>query len=121
MASNSVENAQNTEPKDATENPRAKGADSAAERGLDKTLADSFPTSDPPSSIPNPGEHHAPHSHASQLAGLAPGTWAALSLEDDSVIATGKTRDEAEHSAMQKGQRNFELICVAQSGPSQAA
>jgi hypothetical protein len=24
------------------------------ERGLDKTLADSFPASDPPSSIPNP-------------------------------------------------------------------
>ena len=26
------------------------------EKMLDKTLADSFPTSDPPSSIPNPGE-----------------------------------------------------------------
>jgi hypothetical protein len=29
------------------------------ERALDKTLADSFPTSDPPSSIPNPGEEDA--------------------------------------------------------------
>ena len=26
------------------------------ERAMDKTLADSFPTSDPPSSIPDPGE-----------------------------------------------------------------
>ncbi len=26
------------------------------EKNLDKTIADSFPTSDPPSSIPNPGE-----------------------------------------------------------------
>ena len=26
------------------------------EKAMDKTLADSFPTSDPPSSIPNPGE-----------------------------------------------------------------
>ena len=26
------------------------------ERALDKTIADSFPTSDPPSTIPDPGE-----------------------------------------------------------------
>lgn len=26
------------------------------EKALDKTLADSFPASDPPSSLPNPGE-----------------------------------------------------------------
>lgn len=29
---------------------------SIRERNLDKTLADSFPTSDPPSSIPDPAE-----------------------------------------------------------------
>lgn len=29
------------------------------EKNLDKTLADSFPTSDPPSSIPDPGEEEA--------------------------------------------------------------
>jgi hypothetical protein len=28
--------------------------EAAREKALDKTLADSFPTSDPPSSIPNP-------------------------------------------------------------------
>ncbi len=31
-------------------------ASKGREKGLDKTLADSFPTSDPPSSIPNPEE-----------------------------------------------------------------
>lgn len=31
------------------------------EKALDKTLADSFPTSDPPSSIPNPGEEEDSH------------------------------------------------------------
>jgi hypothetical protein len=30
--------------------------DEVREKALDKTLADSFPTSDPPSSIPDPGE-----------------------------------------------------------------
>lgn len=30
--------------------------DEVREKMLDKTLADSFPTSDPPSSIPDPGE-----------------------------------------------------------------
>lgn len=28
----------------------------AREHGLDKTIADSFPSSDPPSTIPNPNE-----------------------------------------------------------------
>lgn len=32
----------------------ANGAEQIKEKTLDKTLADSFPTSDPPSSIPNP-------------------------------------------------------------------
>ncbi len=31
----------------------------AMERGLDQTIADSFPASDPPSSIPNPDEEAA--------------------------------------------------------------
>jgi len=33
--------------------------DEAREKALDKTLADSFPTSDPPSSIPNPAAEDA--------------------------------------------------------------
>jgi hypothetical protein len=33
------------------------------EAGLDKTLADSFPASDPPSTLPNPEEDDARESH----------------------------------------------------------
>lgn len=33
--------------------------DELREKNLDKTLADSFPTSDPPSSIPDPAEDEA--------------------------------------------------------------
>jgi hypothetical protein len=36
----------------------------ATEKTLDKTLADSFPTSDPPSTIPNPGESDVSHETA---------------------------------------------------------
>jgi hypothetical protein len=39
--------------RDPEERPTEEGKD-AREKGLDKTLADSFPTSDPPSTIPDP-------------------------------------------------------------------
>jgi hypothetical protein len=42
------------DPEDRPVNPARK--DKIREKMLDKTLADSFPTSDPPSSIPNPSE-----------------------------------------------------------------
>ncbi len=65
MAKNPSENYQ--PGSDTTQNPKLKrnpedrNIDSEDERAikeknLDKTIADSFPTSDPPSSIPNPGE-----------------------------------------------------------------
>src|SRR5437588_536182 len=38
------------------EDRRAHSDDQLREKMLDKTLADSFPTSDPPSSIPDPSE-----------------------------------------------------------------
>lgn len=41
--------------RDPEERP-AKKSDEIREKSLDKTLADSFPTSDPPSSIPDPEE-----------------------------------------------------------------
>jgi hypothetical protein len=123
MASNSVENAQNTESKREVARKHAQGHNTniPAERGLDKTIADSFPTSDPPSSIPDPGHHHAAHAHRKQLEGLTPGTWAALSLDDDTVIATGPARDEVEHQAREKGHKIFELVCVPGSRNSNAA
>jgi len=42
------------DPEDRPVNAARK--DKVREKMLDKTLADSFPTSDPPSSIPNPSE-----------------------------------------------------------------
>lgn len=41
--------------RDTKEGP-AKKSEDAKEKSLDKTLADSFPSSDPPSSIPDPEE-----------------------------------------------------------------
>ncbi len=40
----------------APEERPAKRPNDVREKSLDKTIADSFPTSDPPSTIPDPGE-----------------------------------------------------------------
>jgi hypothetical protein len=50
--------------RDPEERPKVKGSAESEEhrrreQALDKTLADSFPTSDPPSTIPDPGEEDA--------------------------------------------------------------
>lgn len=42
------------DPEDRPVHPRNEEA--VREKNLDKTLADSFPTSDPPSTIPDPAE-----------------------------------------------------------------
>jgi hypothetical protein len=42
--------------RDPEERPIEDNEDDIKEKMLDKTLADSFPTSDPPSSIPDPSE-----------------------------------------------------------------
>lgn len=44
-----------TQKRDPEDRP-AEDKKQIREKTLDKTLADSFPTSDPPSSIPDPGE-----------------------------------------------------------------
>lgn len=44
-------------PRDPEDRPVREGSVRAIkEKNLDKTIADSFPTSDPPSSIPDPAE-----------------------------------------------------------------
>jgi hypothetical protein len=44
-------------PRDPEDRPVPPGAERAIrEKNLDKTIADSFPTSDPPSTIPDPAE-----------------------------------------------------------------
>jgi len=85
-----------------------------AEKTLDKTLADSFPTSDPPSSIPNPSGERAtnPSTPAldAALAELAPGTWAAVSIQDQRVVGAGSTREQAEQQAKEAGYSALRLV-----------
>ena len=47
--------AEETTPRDP-EDRSATNEPAIREKNLDKTLADSFPTSDPPSTIPDPGQ-----------------------------------------------------------------
>ena len=96
----------------------AENEEELREKMLDKTLADSFPTSDPPSSIPDPGEadpllhSDSATSHQALLTGLAADSWAAISLEGEKVVGTGPTRDAAEQDARQRGFPNVELVQV---------
>ncbi len=98
------------------------------DRGLDKTLADSFPTSDPPSTIPDPNlesvsvaEDDAARDRL--IADLPPGSWAALSIDGHELLGTGVTREEAENNARSKGHGNMSIIRVPQDpdAPEQAA
>ena len=47
--------AQESEARNPEDRSATPGAEKIRDKMLDKTLADSFPTSDPPSSIPDPG------------------------------------------------------------------
>jgi hypothetical protein len=88
------------------------------EKSFDKTLADSFPTSDPPSSIPDPGGEHAAaqtadaESHVKLLAKLPKGSWAAFAVEGHKLVGTGATRDEAEENAKKNSTGMLELVQV---------
>jgi hypothetical protein len=86
----------------------------AKEKAMDKTLADSFPTSDPPSSMPAPGGDDAQSKSSldNALAGLPEGSWAALSIGDKEVIGLGATKDEASEAARQAGHTEMSLVRV---------
>jgi hypothetical protein len=94
---------------------------------LDKTLADSFPTSDPPSSIPDPGTAGGATAREALeeelTASLPHGSWAAISMEDRQLVGTGTTREEAEQKANAQGYRNLSLLRVPPDpdAPEQAA
>jgi hypothetical protein len=94
---------------------------------LDKTLADSFPNSDPPSSIPDPGSDDARGARKiaedQLIASLPHGSWVAMSIDDRQVVGTGTTREEAEQKANARGYRNLSLIRVPPDphAPEQAA
>ncbi|HEY7618013.1 MAG TPA: hypothetical protein VH744_14495 [Terriglobales bacterium] len=103
--------------RDPEERPVENGAE-AKEKSLDKTLADSFPTSDPPSSLPDPsGEAGQPEEirdpAVEELIGLPPGSWAALSIEDRRLVATGATQEEAIENASKRGHRQISLVRAA--------
>lgn len=81
---------------------------------LDKTIADSFPTSDPPSNMPGEGGNDTPaRAHQHLLKGLPGGSWAAISLLEETVVGKGATRDQAEMDAHRHGFQNVELVQVA--------
>lgn len=107
------------------ENHSAHAEDQKQDKALDKALADTFPTSDPPSITDpgNPAATNAERSHRELLMGLPPGSWAAISLEDHTVAGTGSTRDQAERNARDNGVRNLELVQVPgdSDAPMQAA
>jgi len=98
------------------------------EKSLDKTIEDSFPTSDPPSTIPDPGADQAsPENTISAIQdelvqGLPPGSWAAISIEERRVVGRGTTSDEAADDARRAGHSKIALVRVArdQEAPRQA-
>jgi hypothetical protein len=94
------------------------------EKSFDKTLADSFPTSDPPSSIPDPSGDSGTSpetSHDRLLAGLKVGSWAALSIDDRKVVGTGASQEEAEADAKKHNQSQIELVQVPAKKLGQAS
>ncbi|HET7206482.1 MAG TPA: hypothetical protein VFI95_07870 [Terriglobales bacterium] len=97
------------------------------EKSMDKTIADSFPTSDPPSSIPDPGQTSRAEANTSiedaLLANLPPGSWAAISLQERRVVAVGSTREEAIQNAAGYQQPQLSVVRVPQDpdAPEQAA
>jgi hypothetical protein len=96
--------------------------DDHREKSFDKTLADSFPTSDPPSSIPDPSGNDKPlktspeTSHQELLEGLKVGTWAALAIADQKVAGTGATQEEAAADAKRRGHGQVQLVQVPEGG-----
>jgi Family of unknown function (DUF5678) len=46
------------------------------------------------------------------LSGLAPGTWAAISADQESVIASGRTMEEALERARQRGEKEPFILRV---------
>jgi len=97
------------------------------EKTLDKTLADSFPTSDPPSTLPDPVAAHAPDQSQAALdtliANLPPGSWAVISEDGKRVIGTGPTREEAIQNAGGEHAKALRVVRIPQDpdAPEQAA
>jgi hypothetical protein len=110
-----------------TQRPAIGNASQAQEKALDKTIEDSFPTSDPPSTIPDPGADEAAHEHTVSaiqdelIQGLPAGSWAAISIDERRVVGRGITQDAAAEDARRAGHSKISLIQVAgdQEAPGQ--
>ena len=97
------------------------------DNGHDKTLADSFPTSDPPSTIPDPGadegvpEHTVSSIQDELVRGLPAGSWAAISIEERRVVGKGTTQEQAAEDARRGGHSKISLVQVRgdQEAPGQ--
>lgn len=89
-------------------------AHESRDKMLDKTLADSFPTSDPPSTIPNPGHDDPLRTKTTDdlLKGMPPGAWAAISTDTGQVVGTGATREDAEKNANRNGHGKLSIVQV---------
>jgi hypothetical protein len=104
------------------EERKVASGEEAKEKSLDKTLADSFPTSDPPSSIPDPAtgavsEEIKRKQIEEELADLPVGSWAALTIEGHQLVGVGVTRDAAVASARGKGHNILNLVKVRAQSP----
>ncbi len=98
------------------------------EKNHDKTLADSFPTSDPPSTIPDPasdsfGDLPEVTAEEELLQDLTPGSWAAVSLDRKRILGVGRTSEEAAQIAHRHGNSQVVLVQVPRDpdAPLQAA
>jgi hypothetical protein len=105
------------------EDRRVVNQDELKDKMLDKTLADSFPTSDPPSITPDPSDDDSLPANSGKhaLVGMAPGSWAAVSIDSGRVVGTGLSREEAEAVAKRKGHGKLSLVQVPEKQDGNAA
>ena len=93
---------------------------------LDKTLADTFPTSDPPSPAQAPSLDSAAQERRKALLQklvleFPPETWVAVSIDDQRVVGAGRTSDEAEQKAKHDGHLKLWLVQVPADAPVEDA
>ncbi len=92
------------------------------EKSLDKALADSFPTSDPPSSVQAPASDSSAQDRRKALLEelvqrFPPDSWVAVSVDNQQVVGVGTSRDEAEQKARQSGHLKLWLVRVPEDAP----
>ena len=128
MTKNLEQSESKPEPESSTsrrdpEDRRVVNQDELKDKMLDKTLADSFPTSDPPAITPDPGHDDSLPANSSEhaLLGMAPGSWAAVSIDSGRVVGTGGSREEAETVARRKGHGKLSLLQVPEKQDGNAA